>query len=319
MPTVKKRAITARFSLIPFSVFPVPCCLLSALVRLPVLDLISTQIIFRRANIGSADHRLQSPKLRSRYQPQRPAFRARQHRHKRIARIAHRRRILQHKERSWFHLFRYPLVQHLKIFLHTFLLCRARCFDRDYDPVSGLATALSGLLAVLLSSRACFWLASSRSLRQNPALAGNSCFFRPCLFGKSVRKYRAAPESALSKCAFSGSRRFCRDSRGGLLVLDSRSGITGGVPWLALTRYDAPPPIPGSPSIDAILTARPRHVNAHFRVGLSHQIRRPHPPPASPERDHQRVIAHSSNRLPRSSSHGSTHRRLYGLRNRLSL
>ena len=81
------------------------------------------------------------------------------------------------------------------------------------------------------------------------------------------KKSRYPEEESPDRAAFAAG------SAAALLVLESRSGITGGVSTVALIRLDDAMPAPGSPSIDAILSAARRSVNANFGVRLSHQIR----------------------------------------------
>src|SRR3954471_9256295 len=88
------------------------------LARLANFNVVVTDKELRRALIGATDHRQQSRYLPPRDEPQRSAFRAREHRPIRVVVVANVARVLEHEHRTRLHLLRDPLRQYIQFLDH---------------------------------------------------------------------------------------------------------------------------------------------------------------------------------------------------------
>src|SRR5882757_5662031 len=95
----------------------------SSLVRLSILNSFIVQVVLGGTVIGTAYHRLHTDILHLRDQTQRTTMRTSQHGNVRVARLAHRSRVLQHKQGSRFHLLWNPLSKQFKIRQHAHSSC----------------------------------------------------------------------------------------------------------------------------------------------------------------------------------------------------
>ena len=85
------------------------------LLRIAIADIFAFQLVFSRAEVAAADHRLASAQLPSRDQTHRSAPRTRHHGYKRVLSMTQRRLVFQDENRAGVHPFRDPFFQKLQV------------------------------------------------------------------------------------------------------------------------------------------------------------------------------------------------------------